>query len=241
MCVCSVCSALRACGAYNPTELKRLQHGQKITNMLENQVQQHMVLKKPCCKFFGLFQGNFFAFSKALEPCMLSAADYMHIYVQCLFQGKSLFQGKNLFQGKAFPRHDYPFPRPEAFFKATNLLRPEAFFKAINLFQGQKPFSRPPVFQDHKPFSRPPAFFKATSFFQGQKPFSRPPAFFKAISLFQGHKPFSRPPAFFKATSLFQGHQPFSRPPAFFKAISGFLPFRHLFQGWRIERDSPSN
>ena len=86
VCVCSVCSALRACGAYNPTELKRLQHGQKITNMLENQVQQHMVFKKESCNFFGLFQGKFFfAFSKALESCMLSAADYMHIYVQCRF------------------------------------------------------------------------------------------------------------------------------------------------------------
>ena len=102
VCVGSVCSALRACGAYNPTELKRLQHGQQITNMLENQVQQHMVFKKKAVIFFGLFQGNFFAFSKALESCVLSAADYMPIYVQCLFQNKNLLQGKNLFQGKSF-------------------------------------------------------------------------------------------------------------------------------------------
>ena len=99
-----MCSALRACGAYNPTELKRLQHGQKITNMLENQVQQHMVFKKKAVNFLAFSKANFFAFSKALESCMLSAADYMHIYVQCLFQGKSLFQGKNLFQGKAFSK-----------------------------------------------------------------------------------------------------------------------------------------
>ena len=103
VCVCSVCSALRACGAYNPTELKRLQHGQKITNMLENQVQQHMVFKKESCIFFGLFQGKFFCLFQGFG-ILLSAAGYMHIYVQCLFQGKSLFQGKNLFQGKAFSK-----------------------------------------------------------------------------------------------------------------------------------------
>ena len=102
-----MCSALRACGAYKPTELKRLQHGQQITNMLENQVQQHMVFKKESCNFFGLFQGNFSCLSFGILHaicCRLYAHIYIYIYVQCLFQGKSLFQGKNLFQGKAFSK-----------------------------------------------------------------------------------------------------------------------------------------
>ena len=78
--MCSVCSALRACGAYNPTELKRLQHGQKITNMLENQVQQHMVFKKESCIFLAFSKAIFFAFSKALESCYLLQAICIYMY-----------------------------------------------------------------------------------------------------------------------------------------------------------------
>ena len=144
--VCSVCSALRACGAYNPTELKRLQHGQKITNMLENQVQQHMVFKKESCRFFGLFQGKFFAFSKALESCYLLQAI-------CIYMYNAFSKAKTFSKARPFPRHDYPFPRPETFFKATSL------------FQGHKPFSRPPAF--FKATSLFQTFFKATSLFQG--------------------------------------------------------------------------
>ena len=102
----------------------------------------HMLFKKESCNFFGFFQDNFFVFSKALESCMLSAADCLPMYVQCLFQDKCLLQGKPfprqvLFQGMTifFPRSEVFF-KPPVFFKKKSFSRLPAFFKVI------KPFSR---------------------------------------------------------------------------------------------------
>ena len=197
-----MCSALRACGAYNPTELKRLQHGQKIqtcskikykNKMLHTQNFSTWFLKIQSCMFFGLFQGKICAFSKALEsaiccrPCVYNA-----------FSKAKTFSKAKPFPRKSFlfPKHDYHFPRPEP-------------FPRQNLFpRHDYPSPRP------KSFPRPESFLKA-SLLQG-KPFSRQ-AFFKARKLFQGQKTFSRPEAFCKARSLLQGQEPFARP-AFFKA-----------------------